>query len=164
VSGAINFDEPSKGNVSSTDTALSVVNDGEGDGITSESKNKAGVRARSKGIEAAIVGSAAKATGVFGHGGEGGAGVLGETGEESLSVDGRHTWTGSGPGVKGVSHYTGNAVEGIAEGNGMDVFGLSHGENNAVVGIADKFAGVFGESKGEHAGFGAQQKRIPNPQ
>jgi hypothetical protein len=155
---AINFNQPSKGRLTSEETALTVINDGNGHGVFGESiGNGAGLWGISHGNQRAIVGSAIKSDGVFGASEGDGAGVIGES-------------KGNGVGVLGLSHGENNAVVGIADkfagvfgeskGDGAGVMGWSHGGQSAVVGQADKAPGVIGESKGDGAGIlGVSQQR-----
>jgi hypothetical protein len=129
---AINFNQPSKGRLTSEETALTVVNDGNGHGVFGESiGNGAGIWGISHGNQRAIVGSAVKSDGVFGVSEGDGQGVIGES-------------KGNGAGIWGISHGTQNAVVGVAD-KAAGVFGESKGDGVGIYGRgirAARFEGI----------------------
>jgi len=146
-----NFDQPSKGRLSSNETALEVINDGNGHGLFGESYGGgAGVWGTSHGNQRGVVGVAVISDGVVGEAQGDGSGVVGVA-------------KGKGAGVWAEKNGDNAALVGINKGPGEGIKGYSesgegvHGETNsndhgAVVGISNGLAAaVYG--KGVTAGF-----------
>ena len=139
--GAINFDQPSTGNVTNAQSALEVNNAGSGVAIWGVSKNNDAVVGRSLGGH----------SGVWGDDDGGGNGVSGSS--------------QTGQGVSGSSSF-GIAVLGVSQTNDAVVGRSSSGSHSGVVGnntstnalgilaglekVSNHSAGVYGES--DHAG------------
>jgi hypothetical protein len=166
--GAITFDQPSKGAVTSTSVALSVVNKGTGGALNCISDNASGngIRGESKGSGTGVYAVSVDGIGVYGTSTNGtaisglakvgtGTGVRGES-------------QGSGVGVYGTS-ATGTALSGVAlakngyglraenKVDGTGIFGVSAtGTGISGISNAGNGIGVRGESKG--GGYGVYAK------
>jgi len=146
---AINFDQPSAGNVNSNQDAFSVKNTGPGSAIVAESTGFDGVRGVSHSDAHAGVSALNESNG-FGvwASSQGGEGVHGESQSGRAGVFGS---SAGGFGVIGESfgggHAGGTGVKGASVA-GIGVWGQDMDKGVGVKGDSNVGAGVMGESKG----------------
>jgi hypothetical protein len=182
--GEINFDQPSKGTVTSTSKALTIVNTDIGGALSCIADNAATkhcIMGESKGNGVGLYGTSAGGLGLYAlsqsnHGVKGeskgkgvgvygasvdGAGVYGVSqsndgvvGESKGKAVGAYGISVDGTGVYGVSQ-TFNGVKGESKGKGVGAYGISV-DGTGVYGVSQTFNGVKGESKGKGVGaYGA---------
>ena len=163
---AINFDQPSAGNVNSNQDALSVKNTGSGSAVVGESTGFDGMRGSShsdahaglSGVNESngfgVWASSQGGEGVHGESKSGRVGVSGVNHSGGLGVFGSST---GGVGIRGESfgggHAGGTGVNGVSVG-GIGVWGQDMAKGVGVKGDSNSGAGVMGESKGSDGVLG----------